>query len=49
MNLYSIKQYQDKKEKIIKFSGSKNETTIRNAFYILLNEYAKTKHFRNGD
>jgi len=44
MNLYSIKQYQDKKEKIIKFSGSKNETTIRNAFYILLNEYAKTKH-----
>lgn len=44
MNLYSIKQYQDKKEKIIKFSGSKNETTIRNAFYILLNDYAKTKH-----
>ncbi len=44
MSLYSIKQYHDKKEKIIKFSGSKNETTIRNAFYILLNDYAKTKH-----
>ena len=44
MSLYSIKQYHDRKEKIIKFSGSKNETTIRNAFYILLNDYAKTKH-----
>jgi predicted helicase len=43
MSLFSIKQYQNEVEKIIHFGGTKKETAIRNAFYNLLNEYAKGK------
>lgn len=43
MSLFSIKQYQSEVEKVIHFGGTKKETAIRNAFYNLLNEYAKGK------
>lgn len=43
MSQFSIKQYQNEVEKIIDFGGTKKETAIRNAFYNLLNEYAKQK------
>ena len=43
MSEFSIKQYQSEVEKIIHFGGTKKETAIRNAFYNLLNEYAKQK------
>jgi predicted helicase len=43
MSQFSIKQYQSEVEKIIDFGGTKKETAIRNAFYNLLNEYAKQK------
>jgi predicted helicase len=43
MSIHAIKQYQSEVEKIIHFGGSKKETAIRNAFYNLLNEYAKQK------
>lgn len=41
MSLFSIKEYQSEVEKIAHFGGTKKETAIRNAFYNLLNEYAK--------
>ncbi len=43
MSIHAIKQYQSEVEKIIHFGGTKKETAIRNAFYHLLNEYAKQK------
>ncbi|MBK8805525.1 MAG: N-6 DNA methylase [Bacteroidales bacterium] len=43
MSIHSVKQYQSEVEKIIHFGGTKKETAIRNAFYNLLNEYAKQK------
>ena len=43
MSIHAIKQYQSEVEKIIHFGGTKKETSIRNAFYHLLNEYAKQK------
>ncbi|MCB9033229.1 MAG: N-6 DNA methylase [Chitinophagales bacterium] len=43
MSLFSIKQYHNEVEKIIHFGGTKKETAIRNAFYNLLNDYAKQK------
>ena len=43
MSIHSIQQYQNEVEKIIHFGGTKKETAIRNAFYNLLNEYAKQK------
>jgi hypothetical protein len=43
MSIHSIHQYQAEVEKIIHFGGTKKETAIRNAFYNLLNEYAKQK------
>jgi predicted helicase len=43
MSEFSIKQYQTDVERIIHFGGTKKETAIRNAFYNLLNEYAKQK------
>ena len=43
MSEFSIKQYQNEVEKIIHFGGTKKETAIRNAFYNLLNEYARQK------
>ena len=43
MSTHSIHLYQNEVEKIIHFGGTKKETAIRNAFYNLLNEYAKAK------
>ena len=43
MSLFAITNYYNEVEKIIRFGGSKKETAIRNAFYYLLNEYAKQK------
>ena len=43
MSIHIIKQYQSEVEKIIHFGGTKKETAIRNAFYNLLNEYARQK------
>lgn len=43
MSIHSIKQYQSEVEKIIHFGGTKKETTIRVAFFNLLNDYAKPK------
>ncbi|MGI8951460.1 MAG: type ISP restriction/modification enzyme [Chitinophagaceae bacterium] len=43
MSIHSIHQYQNEVENIIHFGGTKKETAIRNAFYNLLNEYAKQK------
>ena len=43
MSEFSIKEYQSEVEKIIHFGGTKKETAIRNAFYNLLNDYAKQK------
>jgi predicted helicase len=43
MSAYSIHQYHAEVEKIIHFGGTKKETAIRNAFYNLLNDYAKQR------
>lgn len=43
MSQYAIKQYYTTLERIIDFGGSRNETSIRTAFVILLNEYARPK------
>ena len=40
---FAITQYLAEVEKVIRFGGTKKETAIRNAFYNLLNEYAKAK------
>lgn len=41
--LPQIHQYYREVENIMHYGGTKKETAIRNAFYHLLNEYAKTK------
>jgi predicted helicase len=43
MTLPVIRHYYDELEKVIQFGGTKKETAIRTAFYILLNEYARSK------
>ena len=43
MSSFSITNYYNELEKIVRFGGSKKETAIRNAFYYLLNDYAKQK------
>jgi predicted helicase len=43
MSIHSIHQYLHEVERIIHFGGSRNETSIRNEFHKLLNEYAKQK------
>ena len=45
MSLYAIKEYRNEVEKIIHYGGTKKETAIRNAFYVLLNKYATFKNF----
>jgi predicted helicase len=45
MSIQAIKDYQSEVEKIIHYGGTKKETSIRNAFYVLLNDYAKQKGF----
>ena len=43
MSIHAVKKYQLEVEKIIQYGGSTKETAIRNAFYNLLNEYARQK------
>ncbi|MDR3286559.1 MAG: N-6 DNA methylase, partial [Prevotellaceae bacterium] len=43
MSAHTIHQYYAEVEKIIHFGGTKKETAIRNAFYNLLNDYAKQR------
>ena len=43
MSQFAISQYLIEVEKIYTYGGTKKETAIRNAFYNLLNEYAKAK------
>ena len=43
MSTFSITNYYNDVERIVRFGGSKKETAIRNAFYYLLNDYAKQK------
>lgn len=43
MSSFAITNYYNEVEKIKRFGGSNKETSIRNAFYYLLNEYAKQK------
>ncbi len=43
MSSFAITNYYAEVEKIKRFGGSKKETAIRNAFYYLLNEYARQK------
>jgi predicted helicase len=46
MSLYAIKEYRNEVEKIIHYGGTKKETAIRNAFYVLLNKYADSKELK---
>jgi predicted helicase len=43
MSIHAIKSYQSEVERIIHFGGTKKETSIRNEFQRLLNEYAKQR------
>ncbi len=45
MSRLLINQYQAEVERIIQYGGSRNESSIRNAFQSLLNEYCKTRDF----
>lgn len=46
MSLYAIKEYRNEVEKIIHYGGTKKETAIRNAFYVLLNKYADSRDLK---
>lgn len=39
-----LKHYYKQIEKLVDFGGTRKETTLRNAFYVLLNEYARTRN-----
>ncbi|MCX7999740.1 MAG: hypothetical protein N3A69_12450, partial [Leptospiraceae bacterium] len=39
-----LKHYYEQIEKLVDFGGTRKETSLRNAFYVLLNEYARTKN-----
>ncbi|MDR1667527.1 MAG: hypothetical protein LBS03_07550 [Bacteroidales bacterium] len=41
MSIHSIHLYHNEVEKLKAFGGTKKETSIRNAFYNLLNDYAR--------
>ncbi len=45
MSRLLISQYQAEVERIIQYGGSRNESSIKNAFQGLLNEYCKTRDF----
>ncbi|TAD75513.1 MAG: hypothetical protein EA001_13855 [Oscillatoriales cyanobacterium] len=45
MSRLLVTQYQAEVEKIIRYGGSKKETSIRNAFERLLNEYCKPRNY----
>jgi predicted helicase len=46
MSQYAIREYRNEVEKIIHYGGTKKETAIRNAFYVLLNKYADTRELK---
>ncbi len=43
MSIHAVRNYQSEVEKIIQFGGTRKETSIRNEFQRLLNEYAKQR------
>ena len=45
MSRQLVTQYQSEVEKIIRYGGSKKETSIRNAFERLLNDYCKPRNY----
>ena len=45
MSRLLVTQYQAEVEKIIRYGGSKKETSIRNAFERLLNDYCKPRNY----
>jgi hypothetical protein len=45
MSRFLVTQYQSEVEKIIRYGGSKNETSIRSAFQSLLNDYCKPRNY----
>ncbi len=44
MSKILIQQYYARVEKVIQYGGSRNETSVRNAFYSLLNAYCESKN-----
>jgi hypothetical protein len=44
MSRQLIHQYYNKLERIIQYGGSRNETSIRTAFQILVNDYANKRN-----
>lgn len=44
MSIQLIREYQTKVEKLIQYSGSRNESALRKAFQDLLESYAQSKH-----
>lgn len=46
MSIHSIKQYHLELEQTIQFGGTRKETSVRVAFFNLLNEYAKQQGLR---
>jgi len=45
MSTLLIQEYYTRLEKIIQHGGTRNETAIRSAFYILLNSYCESRNF----
>ena len=43
MSIHAIHQYHNEVEKLVNYGGTRNETAICNAFYFLLNEYARQR------
>ena len=43
MSVHAIRQYRAEVDKLVNYGGTRNETAIRNAFYNLLNEYARQR------
>lgn len=44
MSIQLIQQYQAKVEKLIQYSGTRNESTLRKPFQDLLEQYARSKN-----
>ena len=44
MSVQLIQQYYAKVEKLIQYSGTRNESTLRKAFQDLLEQYARSKN-----
>ena len=43
MSIQAIRQYRVELEKLVDYGGTTKDTAIRNAFYNLLNEYARQR------